>query len=104
MGSIPISSTFFNYLYNFMSKNIKEVKLGLNISDHDLSHKLKQANKFIEKGLDVKFTLQVRGRSSKIFTSEEILGKLKSYTKDFRIVQEFNKGDNYHLIAKPPKN
>lgn len=41
---------------------VKEIKLGINISEHDLDIKLRQAREFIEKGFKVKVTLIFRGR------------------------------------------
>jgi translation initiation factor IF-3 len=41
---------------------IKEVKVGPNISDHDLDVKVRQARDFLEKGNKVKVTCMFRGR------------------------------------------
>ena len=41
---------------------MKEIKLSPNISSHDISYRVKQANKFLEKGEQVKITLAFRGR------------------------------------------
>lgn len=40
----------------------KEIKLSPNISDHDVGYRVKQANKFLEQGYQVKITLAFRGR------------------------------------------
>lgn len=42
--------------------NIKEVKMGCKIEDHDYQTKLRNARKFIERGDKVKLTLTYRGR------------------------------------------
>lgn len=43
---------------------IKEVKFRPAIGDHDLQIKMKQAQKFIDKGAKVKITIQMRGREN----------------------------------------
>ena len=42
--------------------NVKEVKMGCKIEDHDYQTKLRNARKFIERGDKVKLTLTFRGR------------------------------------------
>lgn len=42
--------------------NVKEVRLGLNIEEHDLGVKANQAIKFLSKGDKVKVTLRFKGR------------------------------------------
>lgn len=41
---------------------MKEIKLSPNISAHDMSYRIKQANKFLNKGKQVKVSLQFKGR------------------------------------------
>jgi translation initiation factor IF-3 len=47
---------------NTKSLEIKQIRFGLKISDHDLGVKLKKANDFLESGHKVKLTLFYRGR------------------------------------------
>ncbi len=47
---------------NTKSLEIKQIRFGLKISDHDLGVKLKKANDFLETGHKVKLTLFYRGR------------------------------------------
>lgn len=47
---------------NQKTVNIKEVKMGCKIEDHDYQTKLRNARKFIERGDKVKLTLTFRGR------------------------------------------
>lgn len=47
---------------NAKSLEIKQIRFGLKISDHDLHVKLKKANDFLETGHKVKLTLFYRGR------------------------------------------
>jgi translation initiation factor IF-3 len=47
---------------NTKSLEIKQIRFGLKISDHDLGVKLNKANEFLETGHKVKLTLFFRGR------------------------------------------
>jgi translation initiation factor IF-3 len=44
--------------------DVKEVKFRPSIGEHDLQNKMKQAQKFIDKGAKVKLTIQMRGREN----------------------------------------
>lgn len=44
------------------SHQLKEIKIGLNIAEHDLDIKIRQMKKFLDKGMSVKYSLQLRGR------------------------------------------
>lgn len=44
------------------TQDVKEIKMRPGIDDHDYGTKMKNANKFIEAGDKVKFTLRFRGR------------------------------------------
>lgn len=44
--------------------DVKEVKFRPAIGEHDLQNKMKQAQKFIDKGAKVKLTIQMRGREN----------------------------------------
>lgn len=48
---------------NQKTAELKEIKLGLDIAENDFNTKLKQAQKFLERGDNVKVNLQLRGRS-----------------------------------------
>jgi len=54
------------------SVDIKEVKFRPSIGEHDLQNKMKQAQKFIDKGAKVKLTIQMRGRENS--KSSDVLG------------------------------
>jgi len=47
---------------NNKAPEIKEIKLGLNISNHDLLIKIKQTKNFLLKGHRIKLSLQLKGR------------------------------------------
>ena len=44
------------------STELKEIKLGIKIEEHDLNTKCNQAKKFLEKGHKVRLALMLRGR------------------------------------------
>lgn len=44
------------------SLDVKQIRFGLKISDHDLGVKLKKVNEFLEEGHKVKMTIFYRGR------------------------------------------
>jgi translation initiation factor IF-3 len=43
-------------------RTTKEIRVSPDIGDHDLEHKMKQANKFLDEGDDVLFTMRLKGR------------------------------------------
>lgn len=47
---------------NTKTADVKQIRLGLKIGDHDLGVKLRKANEFLEDGHKVKFTIFFRGR------------------------------------------
>ncbi len=47
------------------TKEVKSVRLSIKIGDHDKETKLRQANKFLEKGHKIKIELILRGREMK---------------------------------------
>ncbi len=44
------------------TSELKQIRMGLKISDHDLGIKMNRATKFLDEGHKVKFTLLYRGR------------------------------------------
>ena len=59
-----------------MAKNFKLVRVGLNMSDNDWEHKLKQAQEFVEKNLEVKFQMQIKGRNKYIHGEGTLVTRL----------------------------
>lgn len=47
-----------------MSQKLHEIKLSPNISEHDMSYRIKWAEKWMEKGDKVKITLSFKGREN----------------------------------------
>ena len=71
---------------------VKEVKIGPNISEHDLMVKVRQARDFLDKGNKVKVSCQFRGRE---ITHPEVGEKLM-----MRVVQEL---EDVSMVEAMPK-
>jgi translation initiation factor IF-3 len=85
-------------------KSFKEVKMRPNIGDNDFSVKLKQIVKFLEKGLQVRITVSIRGRQN-IFKAEHLVlfDKIKEATQNIGNMAEGTKqaGSNYMRTINP---
>jgi translation initiation factor IF-3 len=70
------------------SLDMKEVKLSLNISENDISYRIKQIINFLEKGHSVKITLFLKGREL-MFVDNAMLVVLKFILnlKEYCVVQ-----------------
>jgi translation initiation factor IF-3 len=59
------------YIYELNKANkrkkieVKEIKIGPNISDNDLNYRINHIDEFIKKGHKVKLTMEFRGREMK---------------------------------------
>lgn len=75
---------------------LKEIRLTYTISDHDLETRVKQAEKFLQKGSRVRITLRLRGRQNalegyareKIEKFIQILGSRISIKKETELKKE----------------
>ncbi len=79
---------FGKYLYNLQKKErhqrkgtklgkIKNIRISLRISEHDLQTKINQAKKFLEKGYKVKIEVFLRGREKALLDiAKEKLGSV----------------------------
>lgn len=76
---------------NAKAKELKQIRLGLKISDHDLGVKLKKVNQFFEAGHKVKFTVKYRGR--------ELAHKELGYQLAEKIIAEL--GDDVAVDQQP---
>lgn len=70
---------------------MKQIRLGLKISDHDLGVKLKKVHQFFEAGHKVKFTIKYRGR--------EMAHKELGFRLADKIVEQL--GENVAVDQKP---
>jgi translation initiation factor IF-3 len=72
------------------------------MSDNDWDHKLKQANKFVEKGLEVKFQLMLKGRTKYMFDHDEVVKDLKDKLdkEGFKIINAWHKNSTAFAFVK----
>lgn len=84
--------------------NIKEVKMRLNIEDHDFLVKAKSAERFLRDGDKVKATIMFRGREI-VHTQlgQMLLSRLAEHVKDISTVERQPKleGKNMIMILAP---
>lgn len=52
-------------------KQNKEIRLSPVIDDHDIEHKMRQANEFLDEGDDVTLTMKLKGREKAHFSEAE---------------------------------
>lgn len=75
---------------------IKEVKFRPGIGEHDLQIKMKQAQKFIDKGAKVKITIQMRGRENA--KAQDVLGhfiaEINEHLDNFKFEQPLKLAGN----------
>ena len=68
---------------------IKQVRVGLKIGDHDLMVKLRSARKFIEEGDKVKVSLRFRGREiTHPDLGRAVLDKFMSHIEDIAQIEQ----------------
>jgi translation initiation factor IF-3 len=77
---------------------MKTVKVSYNIGTHDLETKIKQVRKFLDKELDVKVELMLRGRENYLYRDCE--DKLKEMFSEFKIINSWNRGNKYYLLLR----
>ena len=76
---------------NAKSLEVKQMRVGLKISDHDLEVKASKVRKFLEQGHKVKYTLRYRGR--------ELAHKDLGFTLAQKIIDSF--GDTVTVDQQP---
>jgi len=76
---------------NAKSLELKQMRVGLKISAHDLEVKANKVEKFLEQGHKVKYTLRYRGR--------ELAHKDLGFTLAQRIIDSY--GDTVTVDSKP---
>ena len=80
---------------------VKEIRVGPNIGEHDFEIKCKNARAFLESGNKVKFTLKFRGRElNNIKAGEEVLNKIITALEDVANVEKkpFLEGKTMFII------
>ncbi len=74
---------------NQKAVELKEIRVSLNIGDHDFNFKSKNARGFLEAGNKVKFTLKFRGRElNNAKAGEAILNKFAESLEDIATVEK----------------
>ena len=80
---------------------IKEIRITPNIDKHDLEFKIKNAQKFLDDGNKVKFTVRFRGREMNyIKQGEEVLNNIISLLEDVAVAEKkpILEGKNMFII------
>ena len=80
---------------------IKEIRITPNIDKHDLEFKIKNAQKFLDDGNKVRFTVRFRGREMNyIKQGEEVLNNIISLLEDVAVAEKkpILEGKNMFII------
>jgi len=83
---------------------VKEIKLGPNTSENDLSYRSKHIIEFLQKGHKVKLTMQFRGREMAFVSNGEILMlKLIDSVSEYGLPESMPKmeGKRMQCLLKP---
>jgi translation initiation factor IF-3 len=86
------------------SLDVKEIKLSYNISQNDLSYRIKHIQEFLTKGHKVKLTMQFRGREMLfVEKGQEVMLKLIVDVESFGVAENFPKleGKKLQSTLKP---
>lgn len=82
------------------SVSLKEVRLGLNIEQHDLDTKAKSAIKFLDKGDKVKVSLRFRGREMGYTQlGYEVMNRFAEAIKEHGEIEKRAKMEGRSLVA-----
>ena len=74
---------------NQKAVELKEIRVSINIGDHDFEFKSKNARKFLEAGNKVKFSLRFRGREmNNMKIGETVLNKFVDDLSDIAVVEK----------------
>lgn len=86
--------------------NVKEVRLSLNIEDHDLNTKANKANKFLEKGDKVKVSLRFKGRElGHTHLGKDVLNKFFTIVSEVATIEKKPKMEGRSMVMfLSPKN
>lgn len=86
------------------SLEIKEIKIGPNISDNDLEYRINHISEFLKKGHKVKITMQFRGREMAFVTKgEHLILNLILKINEFGLAESLPKleGNKMFVTIKP---
>jgi translation initiation factor IF-3 len=85
---------------------IKEVRVSVNIEDHDFEFKLKNANKFLQDGNKVKVSLRFRGREMRYTTAgKDVMAKFAQAVSEIAVLEKMPllEGKTMMMILSPKK-
>lgn len=85
---------------------LKTLRIGLNISDHDLTYRAKQANEFIKDGNKVKANMMLRGRQQAyVKNGIETLKKFADLVGEDAVIEKapYQEGRFVNMILAPKK-
>ena len=83
---------------------MKEIKVGPNTSENDLSYRIKHMIEFLQKGQKVKITMQFKGREMAFVTKgEELILNMILSVKDYGTAEEMPKleGKKMFVTIRP---
>jgi translation initiation factor IF-3 len=85
---------------------MKEIKVGPNTSENDLSYRIKHMIEFLKKGRKVKITMQFKGREMAFVTKgEELILNMILSVKDYGTAEEMPKLEGKKMfVAIRPKS
>jgi translation initiation factor IF-3 len=79
--------------------NLKEIKLRPGTDTHDYNFKIKNSNKFLEKGDKVKFTVKFKGREMQHTNlGRELMSRITADTTTFGKVEVYPKFEGRQII------
>ena len=85
---------------------LKTIRIGLNISDHDLQYRAKQAIEFVKGGDKVKANMMLKGRQQAyVENGIETLKKFATFVGDSALVEKapYQEGRYVNMILAPKK-
>ena len=88
------------------AQEVKTIRIGLNISDHDLDYRAKNAQEFINDGDKVKANMMLRGRQNAFAKAGiETLNHFAELVGDCAIIEKapFQEGKFINMILAPNK-
>ncbi len=85
---------------------IKTIRIGLHISDHDIMYRIKQAIEFLQGGNKVRTNMMLKGRENAFGEKGiEVLNKFAEKMTDFAVIEKapYKEGKFINMILAPKK-
>lgn len=107
--------SYEKYLYELGKKEkdkpksleVKEIKIGPNTSENDLTYRVKHISEFLKKGHKVRITMQFKGREvTYVSNGEAMILKLVLDVEEFGVAEAMPKleGKKMSVIIRPKSN